>query len=163
MLSHFNCVRLCVTPSTVTRQAPLSMGILQARILECVAMLFSRGSSHPGIEPRSPTLQVDSLPAELQGKPKDNDQVHFIIIESSIGQLPLINFLLPWVFILEKCIHYRLKFNTKIGRWGENILIIPTGGLQRWLLSLPTQSKNQVRERRGKRSVSQALCYVFSV
>ena len=28
-----------------TRQAPLSMGILQARILESVAMPFSRGSS----------------------------------------------------------------------------------------------------------------------
>ena len=25
---------------------------------------ISRGSSHPGIEPRSPALQVDSLPAE---------------------------------------------------------------------------------------------------
>ena len=25
----------------------------------------------PGIEPRSPTLQVDSLPAEPQGKPKN--------------------------------------------------------------------------------------------
>ena len=39
-------------------------GILQARILEWVAIPFSRGSSKPGIEPRSPTLQVDSLPAE---------------------------------------------------------------------------------------------------
>ena len=26
---------------------------------------------NPGIEPRSPTLQVDSLPAEPQGKPKN--------------------------------------------------------------------------------------------
>ena len=43
-------------------------GILQARILEWVAVLFSRGSSQPGIEPRSPTLQADSLPAEPPGK-----------------------------------------------------------------------------------------------
>ena len=28
-----------------------------------------QGSSNPGIEPRSPTLQVDSLPPELSGKP----------------------------------------------------------------------------------------------
>jgi len=28
--------------------------ILQARILEWVAISFSRGFSHPGIEPRSP-------------------------------------------------------------------------------------------------------------
>ena len=39
-------------------------GILQARIMGWVAIPFSRGSSKPGIESRSPTLQVDSLPAE---------------------------------------------------------------------------------------------------
>ena len=38
-------------------------GILQAGILEWVAFPFSRGSSQPGIKPRSPALQVDSLPA----------------------------------------------------------------------------------------------------
>ena len=38
---------LFVTPWTVARQAPLSMGILQARILEWVAMLSSRGSARP--------------------------------------------------------------------------------------------------------------------
>jgi len=38
-------VRLFVTPWTVAHQAPLSMGILQARILEWVAMPSSRGSS----------------------------------------------------------------------------------------------------------------------
>ena len=40
-------VRLFATLWTVARQAPLSMGILQARILEWVAMLSSRGSSQP--------------------------------------------------------------------------------------------------------------------
>ena len=35
------------TPWTVVRQAPLSMGILQARILEWVAISSSRGSSQP--------------------------------------------------------------------------------------------------------------------
>ena len=39
-------------------------GILQARILEWVVFPFSRGSPQPRIEPRSPTLQVDSLQAE---------------------------------------------------------------------------------------------------
>ena len=46
-------------------------GILQARVLEWVAFPFSRGSSQPEIEPRSPALQEDSLPAEAQGKPKN--------------------------------------------------------------------------------------------
>ena len=38
-------VRLFVSPWTVACQAPLSMGILQARILEWVSMPSSRGSS----------------------------------------------------------------------------------------------------------------------
>ena len=38
-------VWLFVTPQTLARQAPLSMGIIQARILEWVVISFSRGSS----------------------------------------------------------------------------------------------------------------------
>ena len=56
-----------VTQSCLTLCDPMDYtvhGILQARILEWVAFPFSRGSSNPGIEPRSPALQVDSLPAE---------------------------------------------------------------------------------------------------
>ena len=45
-------------------------GILQARILEWVAISFSRDLPNPGIEPMSPALQVDSLPAELPEKPR---------------------------------------------------------------------------------------------
>ena len=40
-------IQLFVTPWTAARQAPLSMGILQARILEWAAMPSSRGSSQP--------------------------------------------------------------------------------------------------------------------
>ena len=53
----------------VTHQAPLSIGILQARILERGAISFSRDLPDPRIEPRSPTLQADSLPSEPQGNP----------------------------------------------------------------------------------------------
>ena len=69
--SVFSCSVMSdsVTPLTVARQAPLSIGIFQARILEWIAILLSRGSSQPGIEPRSSTLQADSLPTELPGKP----------------------------------------------------------------------------------------------
>ena len=40
-------------------------GILQARILEQGAISFSRSLPDPGIEPRSPALQADSLLSEL--------------------------------------------------------------------------------------------------
>ena len=45
VLSLFRRVRLCVTLWSVAPQASLPMGILQARIVECVAMPSSRGSS----------------------------------------------------------------------------------------------------------------------
>ena len=44
-------------------------GILQARILEWVAIPFSRGSSRPRMEPGSSALQAGSLPSEPPGKP----------------------------------------------------------------------------------------------
>jgi len=44
-----------VTPWIVAHQAPLSIGILQARILEWVAMPFSRGENS-AIRPSSPRL-----------------------------------------------------------------------------------------------------------
>ena len=43
-------------------------GILQARIPEWVTFHFSGDLPNPGIEPRSPTLQTDSLSAEPQEK-----------------------------------------------------------------------------------------------
>ena len=47
VLGHFNFVQLFATLQTVAHQAPLFMGILQARKLEWVAMPSSRESSQP--------------------------------------------------------------------------------------------------------------------
>ena len=47
VLSCFSCIWLSVTPWTVARQAPLSMGILQARTLAWVAPPSSRRPSRP--------------------------------------------------------------------------------------------------------------------
>ena len=55
---------LFATPVDYSLPGSSVHGILQASILECVAILFSRRSS----QPRSPTLQADSLPSELPGK-----------------------------------------------------------------------------------------------
>ena len=43
-------------------------GILQARILEWVSFPSPEDLPNPGIEPRFPALQADSLPAEPQRK-----------------------------------------------------------------------------------------------
>ena len=65
-LSH---VRLFATPWTVAFQAPLSMGF--SRQEHWSGLPFpSRGDlPDPGIKPRSPTLQVDSLLSEPPEKP----------------------------------------------------------------------------------------------
>ena len=44
-------------------------GILQARILEWVAIPSPGDLPDPGIKPGSPTLQADALPSEPPGKP----------------------------------------------------------------------------------------------
>ena len=62
------CLTLC-NPTDCSLPGLSDHGILQARILEWLAMLFSRGSSNPEIDPWSPALQADSLPFELQGSP----------------------------------------------------------------------------------------------
>ena len=60
----FSRVQLC-NPMDYTLH-----GILQARILEWVAFPSPGDLPNPRIEPQSPTLQADSLPAEPPGKPK---------------------------------------------------------------------------------------------
>ena len=64
-------VQLFATPWTVAHQAPLSIGILQVRILEWVASPSSRGSSQPRDWIQVSALQADSLLSEPPGKPKN--------------------------------------------------------------------------------------------
>ena len=56
-------VRLC-DPVDCSLPGSSVHGILQARILEWVAISFSRDLPDPGIEPGSPALQADTLPSE---------------------------------------------------------------------------------------------------
>ena len=62
------CSTLC-DPMDCSPPGSSVHGILQARILEWVAISFSRDLPNPGIEPRSPTLQADALASEPPGKP----------------------------------------------------------------------------------------------
>ena len=58
---------------TAARQAPLSMGILQARIL--VAMPSSRGSSQPRDKTQVSCIAADCLPSESPAKPHVNKPI----------------------------------------------------------------------------------------
>ena len=65
-----SCPTLC-NPMDYSLPGSSVHGIFQVRILECVAFPFSRGPPNPGIELRSPILQVDSLSSEPSGRPKN--------------------------------------------------------------------------------------------
>ena len=59
-LSH---VQLFVTPWTVAHQAPLSMGFIRQEYWSGMPCLPPGDLPNPGMEPKSPKLQVDSLPS----------------------------------------------------------------------------------------------------
>ena len=68
--AHVLVTQLCLTlcePIDYSPQCSSVHGILQARILEWIAIPFSRGSSDPGIEPWSPKLQEDLYHLSYQG------------------------------------------------------------------------------------------------
>ena len=54
---------------TAARQSLLSVGFSRQEYWSGLPFPSPGDLSDPGMEPRSPTLNADSLPSELQGKP----------------------------------------------------------------------------------------------
>ena len=65
-----------VTPWTVAHQASLSMGFSRQEYWGGLPFPSPGEFPDPGIEPRSPALQVDSLPSEPLGKLQGTGLVH---------------------------------------------------------------------------------------
>ena len=63
-------VRLFTTPWTIAHQAPLSIEFSRQEYWSGLPFPSPGDLPNPGTEPRSPTLQVDSLPSEPPGKPR---------------------------------------------------------------------------------------------
>ena len=57
-----------MTPWTVAHQAPLSMGFSRKEYWSGLPFPSPGDLPDPGIKPRSPSLQADSLPFELPGE-----------------------------------------------------------------------------------------------
>ena len=82
MLSHFSHVRVFVTLWTVAHKAPLSMDILQARILEGLPCPPPRDLIYPGIEPLSlisPALACGFLTTTATWGAKKRVQINLFI------------------------------------------------------------------------------------
>ena len=68
-----------------SRQAPLSMGVLQARILDWVAVFLLQGIfPTQGLNPRLLHWQADSLPLAPPGSPIRSDQISRSVVSDSL-------------------------------------------------------------------------------
>ena len=123
VVSGFNnlwkqCVLCLVTQSCLTHCDPLDCsppgscvhGVLQARILEWVAMPSSRGSS----QPRSPALQADSLSPEPPGKLKNTEVGSLLLLQGNFLTQELNRGLLHCRWIL-----YQLSYQGRPNKAGH--------------------------------------------
>ena len=77
-LVSWTCL-LFANPWTVGWQAPLPMRFSRQEYCSMVPFPSPGDLPNPGVKPRSPILQVDTLPSEPQGKP-NSDVIHLLII-----------------------------------------------------------------------------------
>ena len=113
-----------MTPWTVGCQASLSMGFSRQEYWSGMPCPSPGDLPNPGIKPRSPTLQVDSLPPEPQGKPK----------HTGIGSLSLLQGNFPsqesnWRLLHCRQILYQLSYQES-----TRLLYVPTHKL--WVMHL---------------------------
>ena len=94
-----------VTPCTAAHQAPLSKEFFRQEYWSEKPFPSPGDLPNSGIEPRSPALQADSLPAEPQGKPKN----------INVGGLSLLQWIFPtqelnWGLLHCRRILYQLSY-----------------------------------------------------
>ena len=110
-------------------QGSSAHGISQARILNWVAIFFSRGSSHLGIEPTSPAFQADFSPLShqgshvWQGSKICHPPMHLFGMRKDAEKCRMFSFYLPFNYLIEfrlraysgkKNYHWRdLQYNMK--------------------------------------------------
>ena len=71
MVSLLSKCPTLATPWTVARQAPLSVGFSRQEYWSGLPFPSPGDPPDPGVEPRSPALQADSLLTEPAGKPQE--------------------------------------------------------------------------------------------
>ena len=123
-------------------------GILQARILEWVAFPFSRGSSQPRDRTQSVAWQVNSLPAEPPGKPKN----------TGVGSLSLLQGIFQTQESNRGLLHcrqilYQLSYQGRpVNHWGNAQIHneIPLQNHKNGYYKFKTKSENHVLVRMWK-------------
>ena len=111
-------VQLFATPVDCSLPGSSVHGILQARILEWVAISFSRDLPNPGIEPRSPALWADALLSEPPGKlPSLHPHRIFLSLEHQpYTHLSVLAVPFDWTFMVDSFSSGRSLFNWHLFR-----------------------------------------------
>ena len=104
-----SCLTLC-NPMDCSPPGSSVHGILQTRILEWVTCPPPGDLPKPRIKHVSPSLEVDSLPPELPGKPKQGT-----------GQIP--SLLIPKSMILGSTMPYVLNLDYILESFGKSFLL----------------------------------------
>ena len=100
--------RLFVTPWTVACQAPLSMGFSRLEYWSGLPFPSAGDLPGPGIKPKSPALQVDSLPSEPPGKPSGEQAGPLLVTGKGPRK--------PWFCISGCCICLWLRIRKRKGK-----------------------------------------------
>ena len=74
-------VRLFATQWSVAYQAPQSMGFSRQEYWSGVPFPSPGDLPDPGIEPGAPALQIDTLPSEPSGKPKNTGVGSYFLLQ----------------------------------------------------------------------------------
>ena len=77
-------VRLFASPWTVAHQAPPSMEFFRQEYWSGLPFLSPRDLPEPEIEPGSPALQADALPAEPPGNPPKSSESESEVMSYSL-------------------------------------------------------------------------------
>ena len=97
-----------VTPWTVTARLLCPWGFFRQECWSGLAFPSLGDLPNPGIKPRSPTLQVDSLPSELPGKPR----------KAGVGSLSLLQGNFPTQKLNQGLLHCR-QILYQLSYWGN--------------------------------------------
>ena len=96
---------------TVACQAPLSMGLIRQGYWTGLPCPPPGDLPNPGVKPRSPTLQADSLPIEPPGKPRN----------TGVSSLSLLQGIFPTQESTQGLLHCR-RILYQLSYWGSHLL-----------------------------------------
>ena len=118
MLSHW--VVSDSLPRIVARQAPLSLGFSRQEYWSGLPCPPPGDLPKPGIEPRPPTLQADSLPSETPGKPSGVMVSHSWVSPMGVRILSARHFVLGSLWFQMHDL-FQGRAGTRLGFWNPSL------------------------------------------